>query len=118
MEKSRPPALIRAHPIGTSSTTKRGNTPLAEAAKYRISFAAIELLINEYPKALHQRNFKGERPLERALVSSPRSSSLVTLLEKATEGGQLSLLAAMRVDKAIRAPSHPGDIYHSRQMRF
>jgi ankyrin repeat protein len=109
-------ALIRAFPASVSSQTKRGNTPLAEAAKYRLSYAAMELLIEEYPEALQQRNFKGERPLERAVAAGAKSS-FVALLEKATEGGQLSLMAALRVDRAIRAPSHPGDVYRARRHR-
>lgn len=76
-------ALIKENPAGVSRRSKRGNTPLHEAAKYQVWSA--ELLMDMYPAALHQRNAKGERPLDRARAASGGPpTEFVALLQDAT----------------------------------
>ena len=57
------------------------NTPLHEACKYGAPIPVIELLIDRFPGALHERNTKGELPIDRARAHG--KTKVVRLLEKA-----------------------------------
>lgn len=97
-------ALLKVYPFGVGGITKKLNTPLHEACKYGAPIPIIELLIDRFPGALHERNAKGELPIDRARVHG--KTKVVRLLEKAMA---LSVPLDEQSDESSIAPDETED---------
>jgi len=74
--------LLEVYPVGIKCVTKHKNTPLHDACKYGASLSVVELLLDKYPAALHQRNAEGALPIDRARANGAKSN-VINLLENA-----------------------------------